>query len=802
MHLKLYCKKFHQVRSVRYSLLFTFILLSSLLSAQNNTGFTVKGKILTQDGEGLAAYVQVHELGRGTIADFDGNFSISGLRQGSYHFHFTHMGYRALTRTITLEQADVELEIRMTESEITLQSLTIEANPFKNGPVEQSQTIEVVDRDYIEKNNTGTFANALEKLPGISTINTGVGISKPVIRGMSFNRIMINDRGIKQEGQQWGADHGLEIDPFDVDRVEVIKGPASLIYGSDGMAGVINISPGSLPDEGNIRGHVISSYRTNNNMWSNTAMVEGNENDFVFRARVTGQDFHDYRIPTDQFVYAGYVLPVYDNRLKNTAGRERHFSLMGGIRKDWGKSTVTISQFNQKAGIFTGAVGIPNSYNLRHNGDNSNIEFPRQDNMHLKVISNTTVQLNKNWLEIDLGYQKNRRLEESLPHAHGVGPTPDGTLALGLFLDTYTANVRYNQQLNDQHQSIIGFQSSFMENQYTGFEFLLPAFSSWQGGFFYFHEYKWKDNFILNAGIRADGARHSIEEHLQPIYDRLNPTGDFDQRNPDIDRDFFNISGSTGLSWVINHENNLKINIGSSYRIPTPIELATNGVHHGNFRHEIGNPNLDSERSYQADLNYTYSKRNFLIGLSPFFGYYDGYIYLAPTGRFSTIPGASTMWEYRQNNALFAGGELKAEWVVIPKFTLSLAGEYIFNQNLDSGLPLPLTPPFSLLSGMEYKLPTISNIFDNGYLFVEYRHVSEQNRVDRNERITPGYGLLEAGMGWNTYLGKQPIKFQLSGQNLTNTYYFNHLSRYRLLNLPEQGRNISVSLKIPLDIKN
>ncbi|MFC4871810.1 TonB-dependent receptor [Negadavirga shengliensis] len=790
------------MKAAHLLLFFICICFSSSLSAQSDLNLIVRGRILTEKGEGLPAYVQIHELSKGAIADWDGSFTISGLRPGNYHFHFTHMGFRSVTKTITLEQEDREIEVQMAESAITLQSLTIEANPFKNGPVEQSQSIEVVDRDYIEKNNTGTFANALEKLPGISTINTGVGISKPVIRGMSFNRIMVNDRGIKQEGQQWGADHGLEIDPFDVDRVEVIKGPASLIYGSDGMAGVINISPGSLPAEGNLRGHLISSYRTNNNMWGNTAMVEGNENDMVFRARFTAQDFNDYRVPTDQFVYAGYVLPVYDNRLKNTAGRERHFSVMGGVRKDWGKSTFTVSQFNQKAGIFTGAVGIPNSYNLRHNGDNSNIEFPRQDNMHLKMISNTTVQLNKNWLEIDLGYQKNRRLEESLPHAHGIGPNPEGTLALGLFLNTYTANVRYNQHLNESHQSIIGFQSSYMENRHTGFEFLLPAFKSLQGGFFYFHEYRWKDNFILNAGIRGDGAQHRIEEHLQPIYDRLNPTGEYEQRNPQIDRNFFNVSGSTGLSWIINHENNLKINLGSSYRIPTPIELSTNGIHHGNFRHEIGNPNLDSERSYQADLNYSHAKKNLLIGISPFFGYYDGYIYLAPTGLFSTIPGASTMWEYRQNDAVFMGGEVKAEWVVFPNFNLSLAGEYIYNLNLDSGLPLPLTPPFSILTGAEYKLPTISHIFNNGYIFVEYRHVSRQDRVDRNERVTPGYGLVEAGLGWNMEFRNQPIKFQISGQNLTNTYYFNHLSRYRLLNLPEQGRNISVSLKIPFDIKN
>ncbi|HSI74643.1 MAG TPA: TonB-dependent receptor [Lunatimonas sp.] len=770
--------------------------------ALQSPNYTVSGEVKGENGELLMAHIHIHELGKGAIADIDGKFSIPNLRPGTYHFHFTHLGYRSQTENISVQSENVRLSITMFESAITLQSLTIEANPFKNGPVEQSQSIEVIDRDYIEKNNTGTFANALEKLPGISTINTGVGISKPVIRGMSFNRIMVNDRGIKQEGQQWGADHGLEIDPFDVDRVEVIKGPASLIYGSDGMAGVINIAPGALPELGEIRGHVVSSYRSNNAMFGNTAMVEGNENDVVFKARFTAQDFQDYRVPTDQFTYAGFVLPVYENRLKNTAGKERHFSLMGGVRKDWGKSTLTVSQFSQKAGIFTGAVGIPTAYSLRHNGDNRGIDYPRQDNQHLKIISNTTIQHNRNWLEIDLGYQKNRRLEESLPHAHGVGQTPDGNLALGLYLDTYTANLRYNKQVDEKNQTILGIQSSLMVNNHGGFEFLLPNFTSLQGGIFYFHEYRWKDNFIVNAGLRADGGRHIIHEHLQPIYERLTPTGKFEQRNPNIARTFYNLSGSTGMSWILNTHHNLKFNLGSSFRMPTPIELSTNGIHHGNFRHEIGNADLVSERSYQVDANYTYSKRNFLLGLSPFWGYYKDFIYLAPTGSFSRLPGSSTAWEYRQHNAVFTGGEIKADWVVVPNLSVSFAAEYIYNFNLETRLPLPLTPPLSFLGGVEYKIPNLGQVAQNLFVFLEYKYAADQNRVDRNERATDGYQLFEGGLGWHTLLWKQPLKFQLSGQNLTNSFYFNHLSRYRLLNLPEEGRNFSLSLKIPIGIKN
>ncbi|EPR71618.1 TonB-dependent receptor [Cyclobacterium qasimii] len=593
-----------------------FILVTignSFLFAQSTPSFSISGTISDESGKPMMATVLIHELGTGTAADPNGEFILKNLNPGNYHLHVSHLGYKSLTETVSIQNKDVKLNWQMEPSAITLQSLTIEANPFKNGPVEQSQTIDVIDRDFIEKNNSGTFSNALEKLPGISTINTGVGISKPVIRGMSSNRIQVNDRGIKQEGQQWGADHGLEIDPFDVDRVEIVKGPASLIYGSDGMSGVINISPAPIPNDGVIRGHLINSYQTNNNMRSHSAMVEGNENGFIYKGRLTFQDYQDYRVPADEFTYAGYVLPVYENRLKNTAGKERHFSLMTGIRKKWGKSTITVSRFGQQAGIFTGAVGIPNSYNLQHNGDYGNIELPNQDNSHLKVISNTTIQLNQNWLEIDLGYQRNEREEHSLPHAHGISSSEQGDLALGLYLNTYTANLRFNHHINNKEQAIIGFQSSLMDNQFGGFEFLLPQFQSKSAGFFYFHEYRLKDNFILNAGLRVDVAKHQIDAHSQPTYNNGEATGNEVLRNPDIDRNYANLSGATGFSWIINEKSNFKLNLGSSYRAPSPIELASNGIHHGNFRHELGDSNFNSERSFQGDLNFTYSKKTFLL---------------------------------------------------------------------------------------------------------------------------------------------------------------------------------------------
>lgn len=225
--------------------------------------------------------------------------------------------------------------------------------------VAQSQSVVTVDKDFMAKNATGTFSGALESLAGINTMKVGVGIAKPMIRGMGFNRVLVNNRGIKQEGQQWGADHGLEIDPFDVQEVEVIKGPASLLFGSDGLGGVINIKEDQgLANDGNTLEYR-ASFQTNNGAVSNSLAYAGKQGQWNYGARMTHQDYGDYRVPSEEFTYAGFNMPIFGRRLKNTAGNELHYSAFLGYGSHGLKTSLRFSSFNQKAGIFTGAIGLP-----------------------------------------------------------------------------------------------------------------------------------------------------------------------------------------------------------------------------------------------------------------------------------------------------------------------------------------------------------------------------------------------------------------------------------------------------------
>ena len=762
--------------------------------------YTLGGRVYDEETrEPLpGAEVYIHELVKGTITDAEGYFKFVDLKPARYHIHFKFMGYHSLYQYVNLTKDIHEFDFFMVASSLELMEIVIESDPFKTGQVEQSLTTQTISEEFLKKNPGGTLMGALQQLPGINAITTGVSIAKPVIRGLSFNRVIVTDRGIKQEGQQWGADHGLEIDQFDPEQIEIVKGPASLQHGSDGMGGIIIINNPYLAEEGTLEGQFTGIYKSNNHLIGTSTMLKGNTGGLVYQARFSTQDFGDYRVPADSFYYNGYILPIYNDRLKNTAGKERDISGMLGIKRNWGYSTLTVSNYNQLAGIFPGAVGIPRLYNLEDDGDQRNIGFPRQEINHFKIISNSNILFGGNWLEVNLGYQNNNRREEGEPHAHGYEPVSEDNLALGLKLETYTANLRYNQAINENANRVFGIQYQYQVNNFSGFEFLLPAYIQNSIGGFFHEQRSSGEVFKINYGLRFDYTKINIEEHYEPDFsgDPLDSV----LRNPAIDKDFFNFSGGIGFSYFPNHNLNVKLNIGSSYRIPTANELSVNGVHHGTFRHERGNPNLDAERGWQFDLNFSYHLDRFLFNITPFLNLYRNYIYLKPSAEFSELPGGGQIFQYTQDNAIFLGGELSIDYHVIENIHLELISEYVANYNLDTELPLPFTPPFSTLLGIEYKIPSLTNVFGNSFINFGTRFTAAQNRVDRNEKPTDGYILLNFGIGTEFYIKRQQINFLFNIQNLLDTNYMNHLSRYRWLNLPEQGRNISISLVFPFKI--
>lgn len=773
-----------------------FLFLGIAASAQQIPAFNhvLYAKVIdAESGEAVAgAEVIVEETGNRSYPDAQGEFHFH-LDPGTYHIRTNRMGYAENVIHLDL-YADTLITIRMEPRAFEMEEVIVRST-FIEGDLRRTPVnTRVLGREFLERNYNSTFSEGLEKIPGLNSINTGVGIAKPVVRGLQGNRITVNDHGIRQEGQQWGSDHGLEIDPYNVDRAEVIRGAASLMYGSDAMGGVINILEPRTEPRGTFKSSVLGVFRGNNDHIGTSVAVSGRPSDFFFDARATWQEYGDYRVPADEFVYNGFVLPIEGQRLKNTAGRERHFSASAGKVMRRGTVRLTASNYSQTTGLFPGAVGIPRAYALNHDGDHRNTDIPRQRINHFKTVLNSRLRIGGGRWETDAGFQRNDRREESFPEVHGQGPRPENNLALGLDLITLTLNTRYHKQHNEAWKTVFGFNGQIQQNERSGFEFLLSDFRTAQGGIFAMAEYAPKTELTFSFGLRQDFARVDIDPHFMPVYASPEEIIGETQRGPEVTAVFGQPSGAAGLSWNPADAWNLKVNIGRSFRFPTAPELGMNGVHHGTFRHEQGDPTLTPETGWQLDAGIYHYRDKVSFALTPYVNYFDNFIFLRPTATFSPLPEAGQLFLYTQARAFHTGSEAEVTWNPMRKLSLNTSLEYVYNLNLDTYLPLPFTPP--LLARAEATWYFKRERRRDVYFFAEAVTASAQNRTDRNEKATPGYTLFHAGFAASKPIGRFNFSLSVQVRNIGDTFYLQHLSRYRLLELPEPGRNVMVSLLI------
>lgn len=769
-----------------------------MLSHAQADKYSISGKVTnTSTGELLPfSNISVANINRTTLVDQDGSYLLKGLKRGKYILETHYLGFYNQLDTVEIIDRSIVLNILLTEKVEKLESVEIMADPHAiqtEEPLAFTLSFEKVTAQYLRENQGNTLMNTLEKLPGISALHTGVGISKPVIRGMSFNRVIVNEFGIKQEGQQWGVDHGLELDQYGVNEIEILKGPVSILYGSDGLAGVINIKNPGLPKNDTLRGEVLFNYKSNNALWGSSAMIEKSKNDFWIKGRVTWQDFADYSVPASEFQYNSFTLPIINNQLKNTAGRELNYSTHLGIKRKWGHSTFYLSRYGQKVGFFSGAFGIPRSYQLQDDGNSRDIRLPHQNIQHWKAISNTVINSSKAKWIIDLGYQHNLRQERSSPHAHGLGPAPEGTLALQLRLQTLSYNIRGCYDILPDWHLYVGSNGQIKDNRIAGFESLIPEYTTMQAGLYALQDVKLRKDLYWQLGLRWDVAKQKASETLVPIYNSDTTISDYSLRNAAIERHYSLPTISTGVAWEITKTMNLKYNIGSAFRFPSIPELASNGIHHGTFRHEMGDSGLGVERGVLQDFAWQYHLKQLKFSFSPFYYYFDNYIYLRPSARFSTLPDAGQVYRYSEGRVNMMGLETSLEYTFSKHWNWTVSLEYVKNENIDLEYPLPFTPPFHALNELQYSFVLGKNR-NRSWIRLSWDQFSAQNRVDQNENTTPGYMLLHFACATPFQWGKQVFLWQMQITNLTNTKYLNNMSRYRILNLPEQGRNVQVSL--------
>ena len=622
--------------------------------------------------------------------------------------------------------------------------------------------------------------DAIAKQPGMSQITTGGGISKPVIRGLGYNRIVVVNDGIRQEGQQWGDEHGIEIDANEVGSVEILKGPASLMYGSDAMGGVLVFKGMPTLPEGSIKGNVNAEYQTNNGLFGGSFNLAGNQKGFTWDARYSEKHAHSYR-------------NRYDGYVPDSQFWERAFSLKAGLMRNWGFTKLKLGYYNLVPSIMEGerdtvtgellSEGDPLSY--RHG-------LPYQKVSHYKAVSESFINLSSGHLKVIMGYQQNRRqeFEESADE-------------YGLYLQLHTLNydVRYVSEEWSGWKFSTGINGMGQKSLNLGEEYLIPDYSLFDAGV-YATASKALGRWNLSGGLRFD-YRYLDAKGLEE---------DDEVRFEAFTRYFTGITGSVGATCNITEGLDLKLNLARGYRAPNISELASNGEHEGSLRYEIGNHNFKPEYSLQADFGLNYATRYFELNVAAFANHISDYIYLH---RIDSIIEPDLMtFAYAQGEALLMGFEAGVDVHPFHALHIGSAFSYVNAQLLHQPEEmrwLPMTPAPRLSVDVKYELTHDGKVFNNAYIAARMDWCLEQNHYYAaydTETMTPSYLLIGLSAGTDVLIkGKKVAELALIVDNLTDVCYQDHLSRLKYADFNvvtgrrgvfNMGRNVVFKVTVPI----
>jgi len=676
------------------------------------------------------------------------------------------------------------------DSVINIEEVTVSDRALRLTQLKTSQPSVQVSRDYLQQNFSGSLMQTLEGIPGVKAMSIGSGQSKPTIRGLGFNRMAVAEDGIKHEGQQWGDDHGLEIDQFAIDRIEVIKGPAALLYGSDAIGGVICLYTNHIPTD-SLSGAIQLFGRSNNEQLGVSAKIGLRRNKLFCRANFTFIDYADSHVPTDSIQYYSYYIKLKDQRLRNTAGLERDGSFMLGYVGYNFHTDIRVSDTYAKSGFFANAHGLEvRLSDIDYDHSRRDVDLPYQWVNHLKVISHTSWR--SDWLSVELGlaYQKNLREECSEPVSHGYMPKPENPTERRFDKDTYTTNLGIRLTSNEQNEVDAGFNLEYQHNKRSGWGFIIPDFETAIMGAYLLDKYKLSDRLKLNAGFRYDYAKTDIHGY-KDWYKTPTAKGDstFMQRSADNNLTFNNLTWSAGASYALDKWA-FKANVGKSFRIPIPKELGADGINYHIFRYERGNADLDPEVSYQLDVSACFTSKFVTLQVEPYLNYFPNYIYLNPTSNY--VEGLQ-LYHYTQAEVMRYGYEFQIIGEISKKFEAELKGDYLYAEQLSGdkkGYTLPFSTPWSADAGLKYRYERNGK----GFVGLNVHVVGEQKDIVPPEKPTDGYWTLNLSAGHEFRFGGSSANVALHADNLLNKRYYDHTSYYRLIDVPEPGRNFALML--------
>ncbi|GIV28428.1 MAG: TonB-dependent receptor [Bacteroidia bacterium] len=754
-------------------LYFGLMCLFSSLLAQHS----IKGILKDENNQPLVGVVvYVPSINKSNISDAKGYYEIKNLHEGVYVVEFKLLGYKTISKKIQIEASDVEMNIQMQPSAREIDEVIVTTAADVVQQKENPLPVKSINFDNLNENANNNIIEAIGKKDNIWALNTGPGIAKPIIRGLGYNRTVVLVNGLKQEGQQWGDEHGIEIDQYSIQKAEIIKGPGSIMFGSDALAGVINFIPYRIYQEG-WKGKYMGLYQSNNQMFSNTAMVQLKKNDYAIYLQATQKDASNYQNRMDGKVFG-------------TGFNERNVSADFQLNKQWGFTNFFASVFTQQLNMPEGDRDSSGRFLMFVKVNDSligqmpvsdkdlkgyNFFVPYQYIQHYRFQNYSVFNLKNNSKIIsNIGYQYNIRDEYGPDKLVEKKKEEDGEEEergdLSMHLHTIPYQIKFLKNIDSTQLISIGTTGMYQMNFNKGEELLIPDYSLLDNGWYVYYQKdfgKWN----MAGGVRWDlRSIHSETMFVDSLGKRIE-----EEKGPQIgqkikftefDKQYNNFSGTLGTTYNGWKDVSLKFNVARGFRTPNISELASNGAHEGTVRYEYGNLQLKPEFSYQADMGILINKEHLLFEITPFVNYIENYIYIR---RLSSLLGGDSiinqdgenLWAftYNQSKALIYGGEINLDihphpldWLHFESNFSYLQGQ-ILNQP-DSTRYLPFFPPSRWTNEIRLEWNNVSSYVKRFFAKLEAMYVFPTIPLFQSIQYRNGYTRLYINQCCYWYLFK------------------------------------------------
>jgi iron complex outermembrane receptor protein len=726
---------------------------SSAADVKRPPSYEVSGTVTDSAGTPLAeARVVLTELRLGVTTGPEGRFGFPHVAPGTYHLSVSAIGFRPVVQRVTVNDRDLRLQIALQPSIVELQPLQVTASPTATTLLESPQPVSALSGEELEQMHAPTLGETIQSLPGVRNLSTGTGIGKPVIRGLTSNRVLVIADGQRLETQQWGDEHGPNVETEDANRIEVIRGPASVLYGSDALGGVVNVVPKELPEAigqpGFVHGRLTTAYSTNNRQPDGTLAFEGAQGGLGFRASVTGRTSDDIRTP---------VGPLF-----NSGSRALGGSATVGYRGGWGSVNATYSHRDERVEIHEDPAEDPTATPLQRIGED-------------RGKASLTLPLGNSRLEADIGLERNRRREFEAKDATAV--------ALGLLSKSYTANVHFHHAPLGRWVGAIGVSGLYNSFDKFGEETLIPNTTAKSGGVYVFEQAAYGP-WNVSIGGRYD-------------YRQLDVDADADLGTTAQQRTYNSVTGNVGVLYHLSGLTGLVLNVGRGFRAPSSFDLFANGVHEGTISFERGNPALRNERSLNTDLAFRVQTPELRGEIGVFANYIQDFIFSRPTAEVDPASGFQ-IFDVSQGDARLVGVEAAFEYHPIGYLHLQGTADYTNGQNTTTDQPLPSIPPFRATYTVRFEGDDLGWL-ESPWISVGGESNSRQTRLDPSEAQffsqegyqTDAYTLLNLGAGFTLPAGRDGLRVDLMLRNALDEKYTNFLSRYKTYAL-DPGRNLTV----------